>query len=203
MKTTTQDTKPQEQEPSKNPVKAHWICIIIVIILLAIIGYLIWMWVSLSSQNTTLTNDKKQAQSKVDDLTKQLADAKKSSTSSQIAPATTCSDTASASLKENIHDAISSKNTAALQGYMASSVTVVIAASEKGGAESAALAVADLDYLSSATSPWDFNQSASTLASWKAHFYSQYFSATAYVGKAASDQVVSFDFDCNGKIDQI
>lgn len=176
--------------------------IAVIVILLAAVAYLGWLAWSLNNQNGTLTKDKNSAQSKVTDLTKQLADAQKASTST----ATPCTCTAKApsqSLKDNIHDAISSKNTAALQGYMASSVKVVIAASGHSATDTPAQAVTELDYLSSATSPWDFNISAATLTSWKAHFYGQYFSSTSYAGKAASGQVVSFDFDCDGKISQI
>jgi cytoskeletal protein RodZ len=191
--------KPQLEEPKHKSRRSLWVLLILLLLLLGVIGYLIWLAFSLNSQTVTLTSDKKQLQSKVDSLTKQLADATKPSTPATQPAAPACSNAAaSASLKANIHDAISSKNTAALQGYMATSVTVVIAASEKGGSETAAQAVADLDYLSSATSPWDFAVASATLTSWKAGFYGKYFSATSYAGKAASGQVVSFDFDCNG-----
>ena len=58
--------------------------------------------------------------------------------------------TVSASLAENIVAAIDTMNTAALEGYMATSVNVVYAATEFGGPRTPAQAVGDLDYLSSA-----------------------------------------------------
>jgi len=177
-----------------------WVSVVIGLLLLAVIGYLIWLTMGLQSQNAALTKDKTDALTKVTSLTEQLAAAQKTSPTTTTTP---CNNTPTTTLKNNIHDAISSKNTAALESYMASSVTVVIAASGKGGTESAAAAVADLDYLSSATSPWNFSLPTATITNWQAHFYASYFTATSYVGEAASNQVVSFDFDCNGKINKI
>jgi cytoskeletal protein RodZ len=200
MDTTTQNTTPKKEETTSK--KMLWMIAGIIIILLAAAGYLAWLAWSLNNQNSALVKDKTSAQSKVATLTKQLADAQKLTTTSTT-PCACTPKAASSSLKNNIHDAISSKNTAALEGYMASSVKVVIAASEKGDTETPTQAVASLDYLSSGTSPWDFSIAAATLSNWKSHFYGQYFSDTSYAGKAASGQVVSFDFDCNGKISQI
>lgn len=206
METTTPETKQQKLEAAP-PKKAHvwrWITIVLAIILLGGAGYLGWFAWNLHSQNTQLTKDKSTAQSQITDLNKQLTAAKRATpatTSNAPCPCTPVA--ASDSLKANIHDAINSKNTAALEGYMASSVKVVIAASEHSVTDTPAQAVAELDYLNSSSSPWNFSIAAATLTSWKAHFYGQYFSATSYAGEAASGQVASFDFDCNGKIDQI
>jgi len=193
--------KPPKVPASKQSKIIMWVSIAVGVILLAAIGYLIWLAMSLMSQNTALTKDKTDALSKVSSLTEQLAAAQK--TSSSTTTTTACNSTPTTALKDTIHDAISSGNTAALEGYMASSVTVVIAASEKGGAESAAEAVADLNYVSSATDPWNFNIAAGTLTAWKAGSYKQYFTSTSYQGEAASKQAISFDFDCNGKINKI
>lgn len=106
-------------------------------------------------------------------------------------------------LKENIAASIESQNTAALEGYMASSVNVVIAASEKSGAETATQAVKDLDYLNSGTSPWDFALSSATLTTYKDGSYSQYFGDRTVVGKSANNYVVSFKVNDSGKIDTV
>ncbi|MEI7682747.1 MAG: hypothetical protein WCJ24_00390 [Candidatus Saccharibacteria bacterium] len=107
------------------------------------------------------------------------------------------------SLKENIAASIETQNTAALEGYMADTVTVVIAASGKGGTESAALAVKDLDYLSAGTSPWNFALPAVTLAVYQGGSYKQYFGDRTVVGKSANDLVVSFKVNDSGKIDTV
>jgi hypothetical protein len=197
MEEVTAVPGPQARAPKPKGKMLTVMFVIVALILLGTVGYLLWQWSLLSTDNSKLQSDKQNLQSQVDSLTKQLADAKKTAIEN---PAKTCDGTITASLKSNIHDAISSKNTAALEGYMASSVTVVIAASEKGGAESPAKAVADLDYLSAGTAPWDFNLSTTTLNTYKAGFYKDYFGTKAYVGKSANSYVVSFDFDDCAKI---
>lgn len=106
-------------------------------------------------------------------------------------------------VKENIAAAISSGNTAALQGYMAQKVRVIIAASEGVGDRTPAQAISDLKYLDSATDPWNFNLNDTTLAQYGAGGYGQYFPAGAVVGRSADDKVVSFTFDAGGKISGI
>lgn len=57
----------------------------------------------------------------------------------------------------NIEDSVKSKNYAALEGYMASSVSVGIAASECCGTLSPTKATEQLSYLTKGTDPWDFS----------------------------------------------
>lgn len=109
----------------------------------------------------------------------------------------------SAALKENTAAAIDSKNTAALGGYMASSVNVVVAGSEKQGAESTALAVKDLDYFKDSVSPWNFSLDAPTLTSYAGGFYGKYFGTDTIVGKSTDNMVVSFHVNADSKIDVI
>jgi len=109
----------------------------------------------------------------------------------------------SAALKKNTSDAITSGNTAALEGYMAGSVNVVIAGSEKTGAETAAKAVSDLSYLNSGTAPWNFSLSTATLNSYAKGSYKQYFGANTIVGQSANGYTVSFGVNGNGKIDTV
>ena len=110
----------------------------------------------------------------------------------------------SAALKENTAAAISSGNTAALEGYMATSVNVVIAGSEKSGAETAAAAVKDLDYLNPLSTTWNFALDNATLTTYQNGFYKQYFGATTtIVGQAANGYVVSFGVNAAGKIDAV
>jgi len=110
----------------------------------------------------------------------------------------------SSALKENTAAAISSGNTAALEGYMATSVNVVIAGSEKSGAETAAAAVKDLDYLNPLSTTWNFALDNATLTTYQNGFYKQYFGATTtIVGQAANGYVVSFGVNAAGKIDAV
>ena len=56
----------------------------------------------------------------------------------------------------NIEDSVKSKNYAALEGYMAPRVSVVLAASECCGMLSPAKATEQLAYLNNGIAPWDF-----------------------------------------------
>lgn len=56
----------------------------------------------------------------------------------------------------NIEDSVKSKNYAALEGYMAPSVSVTLAASECCGMLSPAKATEQLSYLNNGIAPWDF-----------------------------------------------
>ena len=141
---------------------------------------------SLKQKNTNLEND--------------LAEAKKKAVSSSSEDA---SKTPSAIVLENIKDAIKSGDTAALEGYMAPSVNVILAASEAYGPQTPTQAIKDLEYLNNATDPWDFDLASTTLAKYQSGDYKQYFPATAFVGQSANDYVISFQFDSSGKINGI
>lgn len=119
----------------------------------------------------------------------------KSSEPSVVAP--------SAAELENIEASITSGNTAALEGYMAASVNVILAASEAYGPQTPAQAVSDVDYVSDGSDPWNFALPAATLAQYQTGDYKQYFPVSALVGKSANGYVVSFQFDNAGKIDGI
>jgi hypothetical protein len=127
-------------------------------------------------------------------LNSQLAAAKAANT-----PTTTAKAPSAATL-DNIKAAVISKNYAALEGYMAPTVKVVVAASEGLGNRTPTQAVADLKYLDSGTSPWDFALASATLSKWQAGTYKQYFPTTALAGKSANNYVTSFQFDENAKI---
>ena len=118
-------------------------------------------------------------------------------------PASSTPVTISAALRENIEAAINTMNTAALEGYMTDPITVVLAASEKGQPVTPTQAVIDLDYLSGATAPWDWDLSEATLTSYKNGFYGQYFPDNSVVGKSANDYVVSFTVNSSNKISTV
>ncbi len=131
-------------------------------------------------------------------LKKAAADAKAKAAAANTTP-TAVRPTAAAI--SNIKASITSGNTAALEGYMAASVHVVIAASEGVFDHSPSAAVEDItSYLKNATDPWNFDVPAATLASWQAGAYASYFPATAVAGEATNHYVISFTFDTTGKI---
>lgn len=112
----------------------------------------------------------------------------------------------SATTISNIEASITSGNTAALEGYMASSVNVIFAASDGLGTRTPAQAVSDITgFISSDTTSWDYDFSlpAATLSSYSAGSYSKYFPSSSVVGKATNKQVIAFSFDCNSKISTV
>lgn len=200
---SNQGAKPQRQ---KRKIWGKALLVLLLLLLLGLIGWLAWQLKLCQDQHAKDSTDKQSLQSKVDDLTKQLDEAKKSAAASETDTTPGVCSTQkelTTELKENLAAAISSKNTAALKGYMADKVNVVFAASEKGGEVSQDQAVTDLNYLNSATAPWDFNLSAATLNSYKDGDYAQYFNGVTYVGKSSDGYVISFGFDACAKINRI
>ncbi len=81
---------------------------------------------------------------------------------------------------DNIEAAISSGNTAALEGYLANPNTFIIAASECCGPQTPIETIAGLDYLLSATGPWA-RATDSLIADYRTGFYADYFPDGAFV----------------------
>lgn len=135
-------------------------------------------------------------------LTKAEQDLAAEKAKSSAAPSAT-PPPSTAETDENIAAAINSGNTAALESYMASTIRVIIAASEGVGDRTPAQAIADLAYLDSATEPWDFSLPSATLDGYSSGDYAMYFPAGALVGRSEDDKVVAFTFNGAGKIDGI
>lgn len=215
MDKEAEPTKAEEIAKPVKPVKktrrkAILLCLLIVILLGAAAGGSYW-W----RDKTAKAAEKQQAanitslQQTTASLKKQLAAAEKAkntkttSAANQTACASQSPDEATIS---NIEDSITSGNTAGLEGYMAPSVNVIIAASEGLGAKTPTQAITSItNFISPDTSSWnyDFSLPASTLSSYGMGSYSQYFPDTAVVGKASNSQVISFSFDCNAKISTV
>lgn len=174
--------------------------LVLAILLAASLGVNAWQYaISLQAANdkAQLNKEKADLQTMVD----QLKNAQQNAATGESSEA--CNDAVSEVVKENIKAALDSKNTAVFATYASNPVKFVLAASEKGGNESPDQAATDMEYTHSATGPWNFSLPASTLSTYDASFYTDYFDHNAYVGKSASGMVVSFDFDCDGKINQI
>lgn len=148
----------------------------------------------------SLTKDKQ-------DLQKQIADLKAAAVASSTAPQpTTCTPKApNATTIDNIEASITSGNTAALEGYMATTVQDVYAAADAIPAGTAAASVADITTFVSdqITGVWSFPVSAASLATYRAGSYGKYFPSIAVVGGSTRHRVISFSFDCNGKINTV
>lgn len=183
--------------------KSHMGLIFLAILLLATAGTGAYLWRDSQAKKQQKDNLAKitDLQTKVTNLEKQ----NKTPAAASSAPSSNASTSTSPSAAaiQSIKESITSDNTAALEGYMASTVKVIIAASEGIGDRTPVQAIGDLKYLDSATDPWDFNLNATTLASYQTGDYKDYFKSNSIVGKSANNYVISFNFDSAGKINGI
>jgi len=92
---------------------------------------------------------------------------------------------------------------------MASSLKVVIAASEFSQTRTPTQAISDMNYIAS-SSGWNFALPAVTVNAYLAGPYgtgiasgSSYFTPTTFFGKASDDKLVAFNFDSCAKINQV
>lgn len=207
------DVKPESQMPKNKPAKKSIIkkiLVIALIVLLVLGGVAAFWWRDMTAKDS----ETKQAaiiatlQKSVTSLTTELAAAKgttATSVTTGVNGQTACTSIAPvAATIDNIKASITSGNTAALEGYMATSVNVVLA--DTGGIVSGTptQAVSSItDFITSATSPWNFALSSSVLSKYTAGGFGKYFPSIAVVGLSANNKVVSFNFDCEGKISSV
>lgn len=197
-KTNQSKTNETKKETVEHKKWSLWLLIILAVLLVGLAGWLWWQLNMCHDDKQQLENDKKQLQTQVEKLQKQLKQSDNDNDDQ-----TACNDTPTAAMKENIKAALDSKNTAAFVSYVSNPVKFVLAATEKGGNETPDEAAQSMEYTHTATGPWDFNLPQATLDDYDAGFYTDYFDDNTYVGRSASGMVVSFDFDCQGKISQI
>jgi cytoskeletal protein RodZ len=198
----TSDERPASAvKPAKQHNKKKWLLILLIVALIAAgAGAYWWRDKQAKSDQQKQQNEVTALKDEVSSLQKQLADEKQKSKKTEEKLAAT---KPSAEAIANIKASISSGNTAALEGYMASSVNVILAASEGIGLRTPVQAIGDLQYLDSATDPWDFDLPAATLSAYGSGDYAQYFPSGAVVGKSANNYVISFTFNSSGKISGI
>ena len=215
VRESAKDTKPVEEiaptvkPKTEKPVKKHFLksllMILLVLILAAAAAGAAYMYrdslaVDTEKQKST---DMATLRSSITTLETKLAAeiAKNDVVTDKIVPVSVAP---SASVIENIELSITSGNTAALEGYMATSVNVVLAASEVAGASTPAAAVSSVtNFISDATSLWNFALSAAILSSYGNGDYKTYFPSNAVVGKSANNKVISFSFDSKSKISTV
>ncbi len=158
---------------------------------------------SAKSADQQIAELQKQKKELEDAKAKAEQEAKEAKEAKQQSEQTSNKTTPSTEVKNNIQDAIKSGNTSALEGYMASTVKVILAASEGMGNRTPTQAISDLKYLDAGTDPWNFSVPSASLTAWRAGFYKQYFPDGAVIGESANHYVVSFSFDSAGKINTI
>lgn len=191
-------SKRQEKASIIRNYKKFLLPLLIVVLITAGAGAYWFRDTSAKSDAKKQTAEITSLKQKVSGLEKDLASEKaKSATDAQTIPA---AKVPSQDLIDNIKAVFATGNTAALEGYMASSVNVIIAASEGIGTRTPEQATADItSYMTNATVPWNFDLPAATVEGWRSGGYAQYFPTNAVVGR--SDKVVmSFSFNTAGKI---
>lgn len=209
-----EETKSIEEKPKVEPTKKTrgkkiLLSLLILVLIAAAAGGAYWWRDKTAKELEQQQADKISSLQKSEtSLKKQLADEKaKAKKAAAAADQTACTtQPASANTISNVKDSITSGNTAALEGYMATSVNVITAGSGAASAKTPTQAVTSItSFISPDTTSWDYNfsLSASTLSSYGKGSYSKYFPSTAVVGKATNKKVISFSFDCNGKINTV
>lgn len=197
----SEESKSTQKPKNENKVNIKLVLVGLLIIALAVFNFLQWRQIqSLKADEKEHKADFDASRQKVSDLEKQLTEEKAKSATPTADNTVT---PPSAAAIENIKASISSGNTAALAGYMAPTVRVIIAASEGIGDRTPTQAIKDLDYLDEATDPWNFALPPSTLSQYATGSYGQFFPSTAVVGRSANKYVVSFTFNNSGKISGI
>ena len=195
---TVEKSRSSKQSQQTKSILAGVLAVILLV--MAVFGGYGWRNNSAEDQNQGYQDQISQLQQKIVKLQKDLSGS--SSQTNKNKASTNVADTTkpSAAALENIEASITSGNTAALEGYMAATVRVIIAASEGVGDRTPAQAVSDIKYLNSGTDPWDFSLPAATIDGYQAGDYKSYFPNGALIGKSANNYVVSFTFDSAGKI---
>lgn len=198
-----QATETKTKTPKKRPLVSKSILIgilVLVLMLVSAAGAYYWRDSQANSFEKRQSDNISSNQNVITSLREQLADKVDYDCidCTEIAPTST--------VIGSIEASITSGNTAALEGYMASSVNVILAASEAYGQQTPTQAVSNIsNFISDDLNSWDYNFSlpAATLNTYKQGSYSQYFTNISVVGKAANNQVISFSFNCTGKIDTV
>lgn len=170
---------------------------VLLLVIVVVVGFASWYVVHSKNSANNSYNNAANVNTAAKNAAKKATTAKTNPVAAPAPPAI------SAALKENAAAAIDSKNTAALEGYMASSVNVIVAGSEHNVTDTPAQAVAELDYFKDSVSPWNFSLDAATLTSYKNGSYGTYFGTNTIVGKSTDGMVVAFGVNASGKINVV
>lgn len=189
------------QAQSKKTISKKVMYTLIVILLIIATSALTYWLTDISNNDieSRLNNEIKQLKSENDNLTKDLKD----SSDTDVIEQSNNTKLPDEDDLGNIKSAISIGNTEPLQGYMAQTVSVILAASEGIGDRTPMQATLDITNFIDSAGTWDFNLSASVLSSYGKSFYGQYFPINAVVGKSSNGKIISLSFDENAKINQV
>ena len=175
------------------------------------IGY---MWRDITANDFKKSQDSKTStlETAKNTLEKQLADEKakynalvEGSGTPTITPCIAIAPGVSAA--ESIKASITSGNTSAITSYLAATVTRIFVNTVGAMVITPNQTVPSLtEFITSDNAKWDYNFALSDviLNTYRiSGTYGKYFPTIAIVGKATNKKVISFSFDCTGKIDTI
>lgn len=199
---------PKTKETKDKKTLKTLVYILIVLVLIGLAAGAAYWWRDKTANDSADKNASEISVLEKDkaNLIKQLATLKPADTSITPGQTECTSKSPTTTVIGNIEASITSGNTAALEGYMADSVNVILAASEGIGPSTPTAAVSSItNFITSDITAWDYNFSlpASVLSSYSNGSYSQYFPNNAVVGKATNGKVISLSFDCNAKISTV
>lgn len=197
-------TTVSNQSKPKGKSKGTRVLIIVGITVLVIgvgVGSYFWQESRIARLNADHTAEIKKLTQDNHALQKTIDELKNAASSDK----TTSTDTESLTdAVNNIHDAITSRNYAALESRMTSTVEVVLAASEYGGNKTPTEAVKSLDYLKSAIGTWSFSIPMSVLTDWHSGYYASYLPTDGgIIGMSSDGYVVALTLNSNNKITKI
>ncbi|NCU29509.1 hypothetical protein EOM60_02770 [Candidatus Saccharibacteria bacterium] len=193
----------QNTAKKKGKNKAKWIFIVTIILIIGVAGAVIYYQRTKSEERLTEKSDKiVELEEKIKNLEQSKLQTRDNPTNGNGADKSVCQIPDSGKI-ENIIASITSKNTAALEGYMTNPVSVILAASEGMGNRTPAQAISDISGFISDADGWDFNLPQSTIDAYRGGFYVSYFPENSVIGKSNNEKVISFSFNCDASISTV
>lgn len=193
----------QNTAKKKRKNKAKWIFIITIVLIIGASGAVIYCQRAKSEERLAEKSDKiVELEEKIKNLEQSKPQPSDNPTNDSGVDRPVCQIPDSGKV-ENITASITSKNTAALEGYLANPVSVIIAASEGMGNRTPTQAISDISSFISDTGSWDFNLPQSTIDAYRAGFYTRYFPENSVIGKSNNEKVISFSFNCDASISTV
>lgn len=193
---------------SKNN-KIKWVLLAIITVIIGGSGTIIYLQNSKFEKKLAEKTDQiTKLEAKIKENSKQQEDSKSSDKSTNNTAENNNTDTQSCKSPdntqiENIIASVTTENTQALVGYMATPVSVVLAASDGIGDRTPDQATSDISSFISDTYSWSFNLPQSMTDPYRKGFYAKYFPNNAVIGKSNNEKVISFSFNCDGKISTV
>ena len=195
---TAEESKSVKRSEGDKGKKALIILGIILIALLPALGVYYWQSNEAKQQQAAMQKQIDALQKANDALT---TAAKKATTKKTVVDA--CPSGLTPTQIDNVHSAVESMNTAALDQLMTANVDFTAAASGKTGSETKTAAINDLSsFLTGVNASWEWNIAAPTLNTYKTGSYKLYTADDTIFGASIDKHFVSFRVTC-GKIDQV